>query len=249
MVAFNYRKAPAIATARKLIEDGEIGPILRFCGRFDVDFALDRAVPLFWRFSKQRAGSGALGDLGAHVLDVARYLVGDVERVCAMADTHVRERPLEGDPSQTLAAVEVDDAVILLLRFAGGVPGVIESSRMAAGRKVHFAFEVNGERGSLAFDWERSNELRFYSTGDSDTARGFRTIIVGPEHPNAEQLWPVTGLGIGYAESTLVLVRDMLAAVTEGAPAVPDFHDGWRINVILDAALRSMDSEGWVAAG
>jgi predicted dehydrogenase len=258
MTSFNYRKAPALATAKQLIRDGQLGRVFHFRGVYLSDWAADPDVPLSWRFQRRRAGSGALGDIGAHIIDVARFLVGDIARVCGMTDTFVRERPLATDAFDRLGRtaarassagrgpVDVDDAASFLFRFTDGTPGVIEATRFAYGRKNHLAFEINAERGSLAFNWERPNELRFYSTRDGAMTQGFRTILAGPDQPNGEQLWPVAGLGIGYAESTLLVIRDLLQAIVADTPPEPSFHDGWRVNAVVDAVLTSAHLGRWV---
>jgi len=151
MVAFNYRKSPALAQARKLIEEGELGQVLAFRGRYLSDLGMTPGAPLAWRYQKARAGSGAIGDIGSHIIDVARFLVGDIERVCAVADTFIHERPLSTSAFDTLwrgqtgevqelGVVDVDDAMAFVCRFAGGAPGTIECSRFAAGRGNHLAF-------------------------------------------------------------------------------------------------------------
>ncbi|HUR01540.1 MAG TPA: Gfo/Idh/MocA family oxidoreductase [Nonomuraea sp.] len=257
MVSFNYRRAPALRMARKLIEDGELGRIYHFRGLYLSDWALSPQTPLSWRFQKSRAGSGAGGDIGAHIIDVARFLMGDIGSVCGVAENFIAERPLSAGPydsfgaggggaDQELGAVDVDDAVSFLLRFDSGVAGHIEASRFNAGRKNHLAFEINGEHGSLSFNWDYPNDLQFFSVRDPAATQGFRTIMAGPDHPNGEDLWPIAGLGIGYTESTLLVVRDMLRSIVEDTPAVPTFEDGWRVNQIVDAVLESARQGRWV---
>jgi predicted dehydrogenase len=257
MVSFNYRRAPAICMARKLIEEGAIGRIYHFRGVYSSDWALSPQTPLSWRFQKVRAGSGAAGDIGAHIIDVARFLVGDIASVCGLAETFVTERPITGGPfdtfgaaggsaDQELGAVDVDDAVSFLFRFDSGVAGHIAASRFNAGRKNHLGFEINGEHGSLAFNWDQPNDLQFFSLRDPAAEQGFRTLMAGPDHPNGADLWPIPGLGIGYTESTLLVVRDMLRAIVEDTPSTPSFEDGWRVNQIVDAVLQSAREGRWV---
>ena len=258
MVAFNYRRAPALCLARTLIQDGEIGRVRHFRGLFLSDWSATAETPLTWRFQKHRAGSGAAGDIGAHVIDTARFLVGEITSVNGMLQTFIHERPLP-NPNATFGAsasadremgmVDTDDAATFLFRFAEGALGMVEASRCVPGRKNHLAFELNGEIGSLRFDWERPNELEFFSTRDPKSAQGFRTILAGPDAPNGEELWPIAGLGVGYSESTLLVVRDMLRAIVTDTPATPTFHDGWRNARIVDAVIASSEQGGvWVDA-
>jgi predicted dehydrogenase len=257
MVAFNYRRTPAVTLARKLIDDGAIGAVRSFRGTYLQDWSNDPDLPLSWRFRKDVAGSGALGDIATHVIDFARYLVGEVEAVSALTRNYIPDRPVpEGGADQLAGAaklqgarrepVDVDDEVMTLVRFEGGAVGSIEGTRAAHGRKNHLTFEVHGELGTLAFDYERRDELRFYSAADEDDRQGFRTILTGPAHPYGEALWPIPGLGIGYGETKIIECHDLMAAIAEGRPGDPSFEDGYRIAVISDAILASAESGTWV---
>ena len=260
MVAFNYRRTPAVALARKLIDDGTVGRIRNFRGTYLQDWSNDPSLPLSWRFRKDVAGSGALGDIGTHVIDFARYLVGEITAVNALTERYIDDRPVpEGGADQLGAAskldeaprepVDVDDEVMTMLRFEGGAVGSIEATRAAHGRKNHLTFEVHGERGTLVFDYERRDELRLYATSDPDDMQGFRTILTGPPHPYGEGLWPIAGLGIGYGETKIIECRDLMQAIAEGRPGDPSFEDGYRIACISDAVLASAESGGWVEVG
>jgi predicted dehydrogenase len=257
MVAFNYRRTPAVALARKLVDDGTIGAIRNFRGTYLQDWSNDSDLPLSWRFRRDVAGSGALGDIGTHVIDFARYLAGEITAVNAMAQRYIDDRPVPDGGADQLAgarkltgvpreAVDVDDEVMMLLRFENGAVGSIEATRAAHGRKNHLAFELHGELGTLVFDYERRDELRLYSAADEPDRQGFRTILTGPAHPYGEGLWPIPGLGVGYGETKIVECRDLMAAIVAGVPGDPSFEDGYRIACIGDAALRSADEGGWV---
>ena len=170
-----------------------------------------------------------------HVIDLARYLVGEVNEVCGSLQTYIHERP-----------VDVDDEVMALLRFEGGAIGSIEASRAAHGRKNFLTFEVHGETGTITFDYERRDELRLYATNDSDDRQGFRTILTGPAHPYGEGLWPIPALGIGYGETKIIECHDLMKAVADGSMPSPNFEDGHRITVICEALERSAEAGGWI---
>jgi len=259
MVAFNYRRTPAVALAKKLIEDGTIGTVRNFRGTYLQDWSLDPDLPLSWRFSRDVAGSGALGDIATHVLDFARYLVGEVSEVNAMWQRYIHDRPIpQGGADQLAGAaklsdaprgpVDVDDEVMTLLRFADGAVGSIEATRHAHGRKNFLTFEIHGDRGTLAFDYERRDELRLYSADDGADRQGFRTILTGPAHPYGEALWPIPGLGIGYGETKIIECYELMRAIADGVPADPSFEDGYAISAIADAIAHSAETGGgWTA--
>jgi predicted dehydrogenase len=258
MVAFSYRRTPAVALARKLIDEGAIGTIRNFRGTYLQDWSNDPDLPLSWRFREAVAGSGALGDIATHVVDFARYLVGEIDEVNAMTERYIHDRPIPQGGADQLAgaakltdapreAVDVDDEVLTMLRFAGGAVGSIEATRAAHGRKNFLTFEIHGDRGSLAFDYERRDELQFFSADDPADRQGFRTILTGPAHPYGEGLWPIPGLGIGYGETKIIECHDLMKAIVEGTEASPSFEDGYRISCIADAVMRSAREGGWVA--
>jgi predicted dehydrogenase len=258
MVAFSYRRTPAVALARKLIDEGAIGTIRNFRGTYLQDWSNDPDLPLSWRFREAVAGSGALGDIATHVVDFARYLVGEIDEVNAMTERYIHDRPIPQGGADQLAgaakltdapreAVDVDDEVLTMLRFAGGAVGSIEATRAAHGRKNFLTFEIHGDRGSLAFDYERRDELQFFSADDPADRQGFRTILTGPAHPYGEGLWPIPGLGIGYGETKIIECHDLMKAIVEGTEASPSFEDGYRISCIAEAVMRSAREGGWVA--
>jgi predicted dehydrogenase len=250
MVCHNYRRAPAVALAKRIVEEGRLGRIHHWRGTYLQDWIVDPAFPRVWRLEKARAGSGALGDIGSHSIDLARLLVGEISEVAGLLETFVRERPLpEGGG---MGPVDVDDAALALVRFEGGAIGTIEGTRFAPGRKNQNRFEVNGSRGSLAFDLERMNELELYEEKGADS--GFRTILAtDPSHPYVAAWWP-PGHMLGYEHTFVHTVADFVTAVAErrdgGAPAsgkglAPDFEDGVRNQRVLAAIERSAASRRW----
>jgi predicted dehydrogenase len=257
MVAFNYRRTPAVALARKLIEDGSVGQILNFRGTYLQDWSADPNGPLSWRFQKAIAGSGALGDIGTHVIDYARYLVGEITAVNGTLRNFVAERPIQQGGLDQLAAsvkrvdapkapVDVDDEVTASLRFANGAVGSIEATRNAYGRNNFLTFEIHGTKGSICFNYERRDELQVFLTDDPADRRGFRTIYTGPAHPYGDGLWPIPAIGIGYGETKIIECHDFVKAIVEGTLPSPNFKDGYRIARICDAIVESDAKQDWV---
>lgn len=257
MVAFSYRRTPAVMLAKKYIEEGAIGKILNFRGTYLQDWSADPNSPLSWRFRKSVAGSGALGDIATHVIDMARYLVGDISQVFGATQTWIPERPVQSGGVDKLGtvkasegvrkeAVDVDDEVSTLVRFANGAVGSIEATRNAWGRNNFITFEIHGEKGSLAFNYERRDELQVCFSDDPDDRRGFRTVYTGPAHPCGDALWPIPALGIGYGETKIIEAHDFIHAIANDTEVAPNFHDGYRIAVISDAILESASLGKWV---
>jgi predicted dehydrogenase len=260
MVAFNYRRTPAVALAKKLIEDGRVGTILSFRGTYLQDWSADPNGPLSWRFQRKIAGSGAVGDIGTHVIDLARYLVGEITAVNALVKTYIASRPLQSGGFDQLAAsdksgkgprgtVDVDDEMLTLVKFASGATGSIEATRNAYGRNNFITFEIHGDKGSIAFNYERMDELQVMFADDPGDARGFRTVYTGPAHPYGDALWPIPALGIGYGETKIIECHDFMSAIAKGEQPSPNFRDGWRISEIADAILKSSEAQSWVAVG
>jgi predicted dehydrogenase len=251
-VAFNYRMTPAVLEAKRIIESGLLGDMYHFRGIYLQDFAIDENFPLVWRFQSSRAGSGALGDIGSHIIDYARFLVGEPFELVAMSKTFIPERPIEQAEGgyeklhPVMGKVDVDDAVSVLMKFENGAVGTIEASRFSYGRKNHLAFEISGSKGSLYFDWEQRNELLFYSSEHPKEHQGFTTIITGPEHPYGGILWPIPGLGMSYIETTIILIHEFLSSLFEEKASVPDFYDGLRVEEIMDAIQESAKVKKWV---
>jgi len=245
MICHNYRRVPAVAFAKSLIDSGRIGDIRHYRGTYLQDWIVDPAFPLVWRLRKEHAGSGALGDIASHSIDLARYLVGEITSVAGLLETFIAERPLPDDPSMR-GDVTVDDAALSLVRFENGAIGSIEGSRMAPGRRNFNRFEINGSNGSIAFDLERMNELEVFFRDDADTVQGFRTInITQPDHPYTGHWWP-PGHIIGYEHSFTHTVFDLLEAIADGRNPSPDFHDGVRNQRILAAIEDAAARKQWV---
>jgi predicted dehydrogenase len=255
MVAFNYRRTPAVALARKYIEEGALGRILNFRGTYLQDWSADPDAPLSWRFQKSVAGSGALGDIGTHVIDMARYLVGDISSVNSVLSTYIADRPVQSGGADSLgttrgggprAEVDVDDEVMTLVRFANGAVGSLEATRNAHGRNNFITFEIHGTEGSLYFNYERRDELQVCFASDGDDRRGFRTVYTGPSHPYGESLWPIPALGIGYGETKIIEAYDFFTAIAEGTGVEPNFADGYQIALVSDAIVESAGKGTWV---
>ncbi|HEY2261819.1 MAG TPA: Gfo/Idh/MocA family oxidoreductase [Streptosporangiaceae bacterium] len=242
MTGFNYRRVPAIALARQLVTDGRIGAIRHVRATYLQDWLVDPQSPLTWRLQRERAGSGALGDLGAHIVDLAQYLTGElVAGVSAATATFVRERPREsGDGS---GPVTVDDAAVFTARLASGALATFEATRFATGRKNQLRIELNGERGSLAFDLERLNELQFCDRADDPVTAGFRTILVTePGHPYLSAWWP-PGHVLGWEHTFTHEVRDLVTAIAAGTEPAPSFRDGLQVQRVLAAVELSATRE------
>ncbi len=248
-VMHNYRRVPAIALAKRMVEDGRIGKIYHFRARYLQEWAASPDVPMVWRFDKSLSGSGALGDLGAHIVDLARYLCGEISEVCGTMETFIKRRNVKpGSPKKK--AVTVDDAVVCCTRFANGAIGTLEASRFAPGRKNHNTFEINGSKGSLWFDLENLNNLHFYSTEDRPDAQGFHEIIAVSKgkHPYADNWW-FDGHILGYEHTFTHSIYDFLKAIAGRKRTHPDFEDGYRNQAVLDAMEKSSKSRRWVKVG
>lgn len=254
MVAFNYRRVPALALARRLVADGRIGEIRHVRAVYLQDWIVDPEFPLVWRLQKDKAGSGALGDIGAHIVDAAQFVTGDrLTGVSALTETFIRERPLVGESSGLAATgtvergeVTVDDTALFLGRFAGGAVASFEATRFATGRKNALRLEVNGSLGSLAFDFESMNELSFYDGTDAADTAGFRRIIVTePTHPYTGAWWP-PGHGLGYDHTFTNEIADLVRDLGTGTAPTPSFADGLQVQLVLDAVSRSAEAgSGW----
>jgi predicted dehydrogenase len=239
MTAFNYRFLPAVRLAREMLEAGELGEIYHFRGRYLQEWIADPALPMVWRLRKEVCGSGALGDLGSHVIDLARYLVGEVSTVSGVTRTFVRDR--------AGGTVDVDDAFEAVLEFENAAVGTIEASRFCPGRKNAFTWEINGSKGSLAFDLERLNELQVHlvDSHPEERAQGFRRVLVTEAyHPFWEHWWP-HGHIIGWEHTFVDEVTHLLRAILDGTSVAPHgatFEDGYRAAEVCDAILRSAET-------
>jgi predicted dehydrogenase len=255
MVGFTYRRVPAIALARQLVEQGRLGEIRHVRAQYLQDWLVDPLAPMSWRLEKDKAGSGALGDIGAHVVDLTQHITGqDIVTVNGLLQTFIDQRPLPGGTSGALLGggggagtgalgeVTVDDAAVFLARFGGGALGVFEATRFATGRKNSIRIEVNGSRGSLAFDFEDMNVLHFYDADEPSETAGFRRIVVTePGHPYVGQWWP-PGHGLGYEHGFTHQVVDLVTDIAKGADPTPSFADGLAVQRVLAAVEASSTS-------
>jgi len=256
MVCFNYRFAPAVQLAKKLVQEGRLGRIYHFRAWFLQDWIVDPDFPLVWRLDKTIAGSGAHGDLGAHLIDLAHFLVGDITEVVGMSETFIKERPLpssmtglsaKGDASAPKGEVTVDDATLFLARFANGALGSFEATRFAPGHRCTNAFEINGSKGSVKFDFERMNELQVYFTDDAEDVQGFRRVMAtDPAHAYMDAWWPA-GHSIGYGQTFTHVVVELLNAIAEDRQPEPNFRDGVKCQAVLEAVEKSVEERRWVS--
>jgi len=243
MTAFNYRFVPAIRLAKKLVDEGYIGKILQFRAVYLQEWIMDPDFPLVWRLRKSLCASGVLGDLGAHIIDLARFLVGDLSSVSAITETFIKERPLPEDPTKK-GKVDVDDAFIAIARFKNGAIGSLESSRFCAGRKNFQRVEVHGTEGSIHFNLERLNELDVYSKKDPEDRMGFRNILVTETvHPFMEHWWP-QGHIIGWEHTFVHEIHHFINCIINDKPVAPiaaSFHDGLKCQEVLGAIIESAE--------
>jgi len=244
MVPFNYRRVPALMLAKQLIEQGKIGRVFHFNAVYYQDWLVDPAFPYVWRHDARVAGSGAHGDMNAHIVDLARFLVGEIEAVCGAQEIFIKERPLANGAGRR--TVTADDAAFALARFRQGALGSFMVTRFATGRKNFMRLEIFGSEGSLGFTLERLNELEYYSRSDAPAEQGFRTIIVTENvHPYLKSWWP-PGHIIGWEHTFIHEIGDFLTAVANGSEVHPDFEDGLRCQLVLDAIEASAREGRWV---
>jgi predicted dehydrogenase len=243
-VGFTYLRSPLVREARRLIDQGVLGRLLHFYGRHFEDYLASPDAPFSWRLSAATAGRcGALGDLGCHVISIARYLCGPVEALVGSSAIRHAERST-GDPQSPRRKVENEDHAAALVRFAGGLPGVIETSRVALGRKMDLTFEVTGERGALRFEAERMNEIGLYL--DDKAGSGFRRVLIEPAHPDYGAFLPAPGHGLGFNDLKTIEIKAFLDGVAKGENAQPDLLEAARIGRICEAILDSAASGRWV---
>ena len=255
MVCHNYRRIPAIAHARQLIAEGALGDRLyHYRARYAQDWIADPNFPLVWRLKKEIAGSGAHGDIDAHIIDLGRYLVGELAEVCGLMETFIKERPvleaagagLGAKAGRSMGQVTVDDAVSWIGRFKNGAIANLEATRFAHGRKNHIALEINGSKGSLVFDFEDMNRLKFYSAEDPADRQGFRDILItDASHPYLKAWWP-GGHIIGYEHTFVNTFADFVTAVVNGKSVQPTFEDGLQNEKVLAAIDASARKREWV---
>ncbi|MDC3416055.1 Gfo/Idh/MocA family protein [Aquibacillus salsiterrae] len=257
MICHNYRFAPAVQFAKKLIDDGKIGRIYHFRANYLQDWIMDPDFPLVWRLKKEVSGSGALGDIGAHSIDLARFLVGEFDELVGTMETFIKQRPIsemsgglsaKADKSQ-MGEVTVDDAVAFIAKFENGALGTFEASRFAGGNRNKNKIEINGEKGSIRWDMENMNNLEVYLASDEPGLQGFRLINCTEEiHPYAGAYWP-PGHIIGYEHTFIHLIHEFLSGIAENYQPKPNFDDGVKNQQVLVAIERSTESKQWVKVG
>jgi predicted dehydrogenase len=238
MVGFNFRRVPAVALAKELIAGGRLGAVRQVRAAYLGAHLVDPEFPLVWRLRAEEAGSGALGDLGAHAVDLAQHLVGDhIAGVSGLTETFVRERPLPEGGGR--GPVTVDDAALFIARFGGGAVGSFEATRFATGHAEGLSVEVNGELGSVVWELGSLNQLRVFDATADPATQGFRTVqVTKAGHPYAGAWWP-DGHTIGYEHTFTHEARDLLVAIAAGKDPVPSFADGLQVQQVLDAVQRS----------
>jgi len=246
LVGYSYLRNPLVGFARKLIQEGAIGDVLHFRGAHNEDYMADPSLPFVWRCDSAIAGkAGSLGDLGSHILSIARYLVGDVQSVCGSTTTIVKERALTPGSVKT-RRVENDDQAQFMIEFVNGATGHIESSRVATGSHMDITYEVTGTKGAIQFDGERMNEIRFFAAGDAGDRKGFRTIAAGPEHPPYGNFIPGAAHGLGFNDQKTIEAWELMELIAADRPTGPDLREAALIGKVLDAVLLSAAERRWV---
>ncbi|SER67285.1 Predicted dehydrogenase [Gracilibacillus ureilyticus] len=254
MICHNYRFVPAVQFAKKLIEEGKIGRVFHYRANYLQDFIIDPNFPLVWRLKKEVSGSGALGDIGAHSLDLARFLIGEFSEVTATMETFIKQRPIgemtgglsaKGDSSK-MGEVTVDDAVAVIARFENGALGTFEATRFAGGNRNKNKFEINGKKGSIRWDMENMNNLEVYFADDAEGEQGFRLINCTEEtHPYAGAYWPA-GHIIGYEHTFIHLIDEFLRGIAGDYQPAPNFEDGVKNQILLEAIEKSAEERRWI---
>ena len=254
MVCHNYRRIPAIALAKRMIGEGALGRIFHFHARYAQDRLADPEFPLDWRLQKETSGCGVHSDINSHVIDLGRYLVGEFEQVCGLLNTFIPERPLVPQSgtlvknARKMGKVTAPDSAMFIGRMENGVLANVEATRYALGRKNHIGIEINGSKGSIYFDFEDMNRLKFYNGDDPKDRRGFRDILVTERdgiQPYVGHWWP-PGHGIGYEHTFIHVVADFVNACVEGKPVQPTFEDGLKNQRVLAAVEESSQKGKWV---
>jgi len=248
MVWFNYRGVPAVALAKVIVDEGHLGKVFHYRAKYLQDWTISPDVPqggdALWRLDAKAAGSGVTGDLLAHSIDLATWLNGPISSVCAMTETFIKQRPLQEQPDK-VEPVTIDDACAFLARFENGSLATFESTRYACGRKNQHTFEINGDKGSVAFDLENFHELEYYNHGDDSRLRGWRNIQVwDSDHPYMKNWW-VPGCGIGYEHTFIHLVYHFLTTLASGEKICPDFRDALGTQIVCEKVLTSAKNQQW----
>ena len=253
-VGFNYRWAPMVQYAKQLIEDGRLGRITHYRGRFFAMYGSNLLGHLTWRFKQEYAGSGVLGDIMSHVVDMAHMLIGDIDRVVSSRHTFITERPLPsgqgthfglGRPDDPTGPVENEDYVSALVQFANGAQGSFESCRAIFGPKCEMSFEVNGTKGALKWNFERLNELELYLPNADAASDGYTKLIGGPGYPFHGRFNPGDGIGVGYEDLKCIEAYHFLKSIVDGQQIEPSFASALRLANVQTAMMRSWESGGW----
>jgi len=244
VIGFNYICNPMLQMARAMIAAGELGDVVSFRGSYLEDYMSDPDVPYSWRCQRKLAGAGALADLGSHLINMGRFLLGPIARVSANLRTVHDQRLDRG--SNERRPVENEDMAQALIEFSSGVPGTMEISRIATGYKCGLAVEVHGTRGTLLFDQERMNELKFYSAADVAGRRGFRTILAGPEHADYAAFCPAPGHGLGINDLKVIELRNLIRGIRSGGNAAPDFAEGLAVQQVMTAMELAAQQRSWI---
>lgn len=245
-VGFNNVMNPANAYVRELIQSGKLGQLMRFTGTYDQDGLLDPELPITWRHINKLSGSGALGDLGSHLLSVSQMLMGDIHSVNAISQTIIPERP-KAAGSKEMAKVENDDIITVLAEYSNGAVGQIAASRVATGRKNHLAYEIQGTEGSVYYTLEKMGEVHVYFKSDDEADRGFREVLLNPHHKGYSAFQPAAGISIAYNDMKILEVHELLSAITQKTPYICDFEFGYKIDRTVDGILKSAKSREWIS--
>jgi predicted dehydrogenase len=247
MVGFNFRRLPSVALAKEMIEEGRLGRICHWRAAWLSDWIMTKEFPLVWRLQRDKAGAfGALADIGSHIIDLAQYLVGDIQTVSGAWETFSGQRPLEDDPTR-MGLVTVPDAAIFLVRFKNGALGTFEATRYAAGNKDKHSFEINGEKGSLRFDYSDANKLDYFSWDDPERIGGFKSIYTGaPQHTYAGGWWP-NGHFTHYGETFVSEMYELVSAIQEDRRPEPGFEIGVKCQAVVEAVAKSIHEQRWVS--
>jgi len=248
MVLFNYRRVPAITLAKQLMDEGRIGRVFHYRAKYLQDWTISPDVPqggqTLWRLDASVAGSGVTGDLLAHSIDTAIWLIGGIDKVTAMTETFIKERAMQDEPG-VRKPVTIDDACAFLARFKNGALATFESTRYARGRKNQNTFEINGEHGSIAFDLEDAHQLEYFDHREDSKVHGWRTILVtDSDHPYMSHWW-VPGCVIGYEHTFVHVMADFLKGLESGEQLCPNFRDALETQRICDAVLKSAKTDSW----
>lgn len=248
MVGFNYLHNPIQTYVKQLIASGELGRIVNFRGTFDQDYYAEKDTKHTWRFLNKASASGALGDLASHTISLSQYLVGDMASVCGMTDIIYMQRPDPKDESVMLP-VENDDLTQFMIRYKNGATGVVLTNRVACGRKLSLTYEIQLTEGTIVYTQERQNEVKIFRMSDPPTERGFKLVQITPGHGLYNHFYGGAGIGLGYADQKVIETYTMLQSIAENKKAEIDFRFGCKVNQVIDAVLKSAETNSWVEVG